>query len=265
MPQRMIQGQSDDITELKQRGLGFAFRVGLNVIRKWPQYRYHYFDLHAGSGFNNEANCIGSPLTFISEAKRINCLNYFAAFCDHNEMQIKQLMRHPELDHQRCFAFHGDNSGLLLMAPEIISRLSKESLRYAIGAVLSDPNGAEVPIDGIVDFAKVCPRIDVIFHWNSTITKRLRNGIKPQQITLDEVVRIVPKDHWLIREPAGIHQFTMAIGSNYPFNDYKAMGFYHLDSPRGRDILQRCSLSQREIEKLKAASQGSLFNDLPNV
>lgn len=253
------QGQSGDATEIKQRGLSFAFRVGLQVIRKWPNYRYHYIDLHAGSGFNSEARCIGSPLAFQSETRRANCSNYFAWLCDRDEGQIKQLLARPEIDHTRSEIFHGDNSELLYMIPDMVRHFSRENLQYVLGAVLSDPNGADVPIDAILDFAKICPRVDLIFHWNSTITKRLRNGIKPQQLVLDDVIGMLPKKFWLIREPAGIHQFTMVIGSNFRFNDWHAMGFYHLESAKGQDILQRCSLSIAEINKLRMSSQQALF------
>jgi hypothetical protein len=252
MPVKRLHGQSADATEIKQRGLSFAFRIGLNVIRKFPQYRYFHFDLNAGSGFNEEAGCIGSPLAFLSAVRRIDCSNYFAGFCDNNKEQIKLLLKRDELDHDRCRIFHGDNAEFLMMVPEMIHRCG-ERLNYAVGSVLSDPNGADVPIDAIVAFARQCPRIDIIFHWNSTITKRLRNGIKPTQITLDEVTRIVPKRHWLIREPAGIHQFTILIGRNFVFGDWPSRGFYHLDSARGQDALQRCSLTAREI-KVMAAS-----------
>jgi hypothetical protein len=240
---RRIQGQGD-ATEIKQRGLSFAFLIGLTVMQIFPQYRYFHFDLNAGSGFNDEAGCIGSPLTFLREAGLAE-IDFFAGFCDRDHGQVKSLLARPELHNERCSIFHGDNTELLSMVPYIV-RGHKEKLEYAIGSVLSDPNGADVPIDAIAELAKICPKIDVIFHWNSVITKRLRYGIKPTQVLLQDVPRLVRKQHWLIREPLGIHQFTVLIGRNFRPNDWRSMGYHHLDSERGQEIIERCSLARHD-------------------
>jgi hypothetical protein len=260
MPIKKLQGQSGDATEIKQRGLSFAFRVGLAVLKKsFNKYPYFHFDLHAGSGYNDDAACIGSPLAFLSEVRFAACDNYFAGFCDKDEKQVRALLQRPELDHSRCRIFHGDNAEFLQMIPRVITH-HNERLHYATGSVLSDPNGAAVPIEELAWLAETCPRIDVILHWNSTIVKRLRNGIKPDQISLTDAIKQIRKSHWLIREPVGIHQFTMLIGRNHRFNDWRAMGFNHLDSPVGQNIFERCSLSKREIDKLQMQAQGGLFH-----
>lgn len=251
MPSRRLQGQSGDATEIKQRGLSLAFRIGLAVVekmaRKVPNARYFHFDLHAGGGYNHEADCIGSPLTFLKETEVAGTARYFAAFCDHDADQVRSLLNRPEVaDDARTFVLHGDNSQLLAMVPSII-RECHDRPEWAIGSILSDPNGADVPLEAIVETLKECKRLDIIFHWNSTITKRLHNGIKPTQVLLRDVVDIVPKDYWLIREPAGIHQFTLLIGRNWRFDDSRGMGFYHLESEQGQAILDRCSLSAAQL------------------
>lgn len=252
MPSRGGQGQSGDATEIKQRGLSLAFRIGLAVVekmaRKISSARYFHFDLHAGGGYNDAAGCIGSPLTFLKETEVASTERYFAAFCDHDADQVRSLLNRPEVaDDDRAFVLHGDNSQLLAMVPSII-REFRDRPEWAIGSILSDPNGADVPLDAIIETVNICPRLDIIFHWNSTITKRLRNGIKPEQVVLRDVIGMVPKRHWLIREPAGIHQFTLLIGRNWRFDDSRGMGFYHLDSPRGQTILDRCSVSNQQLK-----------------
>jgi hypothetical protein len=239
---KRIQGQGD-ATEIKQRGLSFAFRIGLTVMQKFPQYRYFHFDLNAGSGFNDEAGCIGSPLTFLREVGLAE-VNFCAGFCDRDKGQVESLLARRETQNERCFIFHGDNAEFLSMVPYIIH--GREKLEHAIGSVLSDPNGADVPIYAIAQLAKTCPKIDVIFHWNSVITKRLRYGIKPTQILLQDVPRLIQKKHWLIREPMGIHQFTILIGRNLQSGDWRSMGYHHLASERGQEILERCSLAERD-------------------
>lgn len=255
---KKVQGQSGDATEIKQRGLSFAFRVGMVVAKKYPADGYFHFDLHAGSGYNDEAGCIGSPLAFLSEARRAGCTHYFAGFCDRDRAQIETLLRRPELDHDRCRLFHGNNAELLRMVPDIIRLYGKKRL-YALGSVLSDPNGADVPIDELAWLARECPRIDIILHWNSTIVKRLRGGIKPSQMSLIDATEYIKKSSWLIREPAGIHQFTMLIGRNYRFGDWKSFGFYHLDSREGQEVLQRCSLPKHELLRMQATAQGTFL------
>jgi len=250
---KKVQGQSGDATEIKQRGLSFAFRVGMAVAKKYPGDGYFHFNLHAGSGYNTEADCIGSPLAFLSEARRVGCTSYFAGFCDRDRAQIETLLKRPELDHDRCRLFHGDNAELLQMVPDIIRLYGKK--RYALGSVLSDPNGAAVPIDELAWLARECPRIDIILHWNSTIVKRLRGGIKPGQMSLTDTIKHINKLYWLIREPAGIHQFTMLIGQNFRSNDWPSFGFYHLDTPKGQEILQRCSLPKHEIRRMQTLAQ----------
>lgn len=247
------QGQSGDATEIKQRGLSLAFRIGLVVVnkiaRQVPHARYFHFDLNAGGGYNHEAGCIGSPLTFHNEARLANCTRYFAGFCDRDKHQVESLLRLPTIrDDPQSFVLHGDNDQLLAMVPDIVSHYG-ERRQHAIGSILSDPNGADVPIDAIIELAHICPKLDVIFHWNSTITKRLRYGVSPQQLVLQDVVRLVRKEHWLIREPVGIHQFTLLIGRNWRFGDWSKNGFFDLDTPRGQAVLDRCSLSRRDIDR----------------
>lgn len=254
---KKVQGQSGDATEIKQRGLSFAFRIGMVVAKNHPADGYFHFDLHAGSGYNEEADCIGSPLAFLSEARRAGCATYFAGFCDRDSAQIKTLLNRPEIDHDRCRLFHGDNAELLQMVPDIIRLYGKR--KTAFGSVLSDPNGAEVPIDGLAWLARECPRIDIILHWNSTVVKRLRGGIKPDQMSLADAICHIKKSSWLIREPVGKHQFTMLIGRNFRFDDWKSFGFYHLDSPKGQDILQRCSSAKHEILRAQTAAQGTFL------
>jgi hypothetical protein len=257
MPAKIVQGQSGDATEIKQRGLSFAFRIGLTVAKKYPDWGYFHFDLHAGSGYNDEADCIGSPLAFLSEVRRVGSTSYFAGFCDRDRAQISSLLNRPEIDHNRCRLFHGDNAELLRMVPEIIRLHGKN--RGTIGSVLSDPNGAEVPIDELAWLAVECPRLDIILHWNSTIVKRLRGGIKPDQMSLADAVKHIKKSHWLIREPAGIHQFTMLIGRNFRSGDWQSVGFHHLDSPKGQAILERCNLPRHEILRRQAEAQGAFL------
>lgn len=256
MPIKCSQGQSALTTEAKQRGLGYAFKVNATVFRTFSQWaRYFHFDLNAGSGFNEEVGCIGSPVTFVETMRSAGIPRYHASFCDIERANVEALMRRPELT-DMCFVHHGDNRELALMIPGII-RHYNENPKFAIGSILSDPNGAQVPVDELSYVSRECPRLDLVIHWNSTINKRLRNGIKPEERSLNEVIDALEKSHWLIREPCGIHQFTLLVGRNSRFGDYKAIGFHHLESEKGKDILMRCNLTSAQYAA--KAGQGELF------
>jgi hypothetical protein len=243
---KLVQGQSDRITELKQRGLGWAYRIGFAVVAK-QNWQYFNFDLNAGSGFNDKFGCVGSPITFLNEAKSVSCSSYFSAFVDRDRQQVAALLNRPEVKtNPRCEVFHGDNCEFPSMVPDLICHYGDRP-KFAVGSVLSDPNGVEVPLEAIGQLAKICPKLDCIFHWNSTATKRGYKHIP--QTRLDAVPRIIKKSHWLIRQPFGIHQFTILIGRNYRFGDWKAQGFHHLDSAMGEALMDECSYSETERNK----------------
>lgn len=256
MPAIGGQGQSAVATELKQRGLGYAFKVNATVFQKYKTWaRYFHFDLNAGSGFNDEAGCIGSPLTFLAVMRQCGIHKYHAGFCELNDDRAKALLRRSELD-DMCYVHHGDNRELVYAIPEIISHYG-ESPQYAIGSVLCDPNGTNIPIDELAWLSGECTKMDLIIHWNSTSSKRQRNGIKPDERSLEQVIAELGKRHWLIREPSAMHQFTLLVGRNMRAGDYKSLGFHHLDSAKGMDLLNKCDLTRDQYKQL--AGQGDLL------
>jgi len=249
MPSTMRQGQSDLVTEKKQRGLSYALALSAAVIKKNASWAkpYLHFDLNAGNGYNESAGCVGSPITYMQMFHELP--NFRATFIDRDPEQIAQLGAHPIMQDPRCTLHLGDNAAFL-------SALQFNG-RWQFGTILSDPNGADVPIDQLSYAARRYPQIDQIFHWNSNITKRLRYGIKPSQIVLADVPGLITKKAWLIREPVGPHQFAMLIGRNYRGNDWPKGGFFHLDSDKGQEIMDRCSRSRKE----RAVENVDLFGE----
>jgi hypothetical protein len=243
------QGQSELATEKKQRGLSYAFALSAAVIKKNKDWAkpYLHFDLNAGNGHNEKAGCVGSPITFMQMFHELP--NFRATFIDCDETQITQLGAHAIMQDPRCTLHLGDNA-------EFLNALQING-RWQFGTILSDPNGSDVPIDALIYASRRYPQIDQIYHWNSNITKRLKYGIKPSQIVLADVPRLISKTAWLIREPIGPHQFAMLIGRNYRGNDWPKGGFYHLNSPQGEEIMDRCSRSNKE-----RATQPELFGDI---
>lgn len=239
------QGQSD-ATEFKERGLEAAFSINLSIFnRKFgSRFPYFHFDLNSGSGINEKVGCIGSPLAFVRAAESVGCTRYFAGFCDIEQEFIGQLMAREEVQrNNRCFCFHGDNASLIDAIPDIIAAQDRPS--RAIGMVLSDPNGFEVPLDKLAWLSTQCPGLDIVVHWNSRV-RRLYRGKEWPFIDIDEAVKVLNKRHWLIREPRGAHQWTVLIGRNIQVGDHKQLGFWRLESPKGADIIDRCRANPGE-------------------
>lgn len=250
------QGQSDLVTESKQRGLSYAFSLNYMVARKHADWMppYIHIDLHAGSGFNEKAGCVGSPVTFAQVFSKL--ADYRAYFIDRDKSQTELLRARPEMQDPRNSVYCSDNAKALQRLLDVTARWSEKHCKWQLGSIFSDPNGASVPLAEIIEVAERLPRMDVMFHWNSIITKRLRGssdkpGIKPEQITLEMLPRLVHKQNWLIRAPLGPHQFAMLIGRNFRGEEWKAGGFYHLDSPEGQEIMRVCSHSARDRDNGK--------------
>jgi three-Cys-motif partner protein len=258
MPVFVGQGQSA-ATEAKERGLGAAFATNLRIFNsRFGNDRraiYMHFDLNCGSGTNEEVGCDGSPIAFLHAARRADVQRYMASFIDRDTKAVKDLLACKEVsEDDRCFVHHGDNGEYIDVIPDIISN-RRERPEFAIGSVLCDPNGTDIPVARLAQLSVACPRLDIFLNWNSAAYKRQR-GAKG---TLRDAVDAIGKKHWLIRAPLGIHQFTVLIGRNVAVNDHKSEGFYHLQSERGQEIFDRCNLTRGEFQENAIRGQGKLF------
>lgn len=239
----ITQGQSD-ATEFKERGLEAAFSINLKIFkakvasRFGNRFPYWHFDLNCGCGINEKIGCIGSPLAFIRAVESIGLQSYFAGFCDIDENQLRTLMARDSVrGNAQCFSFHGKNAALVEAIPDIIAKIERP--QRAVGMVLSDPNGFEVPLDELAALSHRCPGIDIAIHWNTRI-RRLFRGHGWEFVDIDEAIAMLNKQHWLIREPLGAHQWTVLIGRNIKIGDHKTLGYFHLDSEKGQSIMRRC-------------------------
>lgn len=241
----LFQGQSA-ATELKERGLQSAFTINLRVFSKFKyRYTYWHFDLNSGSGINDDFGCIGSPLAFISAAHKTETPRYFAGFCDLNAAALGQLSsREGVVENDQCFLFHGDNSSLITAIPDIIA--TRENPKFAIGTVLSDPNGSQVPLDHLERLALACPKIDFVVNWNSRVFKLFQGKKWADRPTLNSAIQQMNKKHWLIRQPLGAHKWTLLVGRNYRIGGHPSLGFYNLDTPKGTEVFNRCNFLDRD-------------------
>jgi len=255
------QGQS---TEFKERGLQAAFTINLRIFQARfganRRYRYFHFDLNCGSGINETVGCIGSPLAFLAAAQETGCERFFAGFCDRDDRRLATLLNRPELQRPDCYGFNGDNTELPYMIPELI-RAHGEHPDKAMGMLLADPNGADIPLDSLEWLSKACPKLDFVVNWNSARAKG--NRVNPvygskDYPSLESAKRRLNKDYWLIREPLSIHQFTLLVGRNFKVGDHRSLGFHHLSSPKGQAIFQRCNFTHSELREQQQARYGVL-------
>jgi hypothetical protein len=232
------------------------------VARYGNRYPFFHFDIFAGSGWNSEAECIGSPVAFVREASAQGIVNFRAHFCDINQSACGALLNHREIGwDERCFIHHGDNSGLVLAIPDLI-RAAGDDPAEAIGTVVVDPNGCDVPIEDLAMLNRLAPKLDVILNVGATSFKRVRkykeNHGHDDAIDLRFLMDRIGKAHWQIREPQGRNQWTLLVGRNgVRAGSHRALGFHDVESDYGQHLFNVCNLTPEELPR--AAGQTDMF------
>ena len=242
----IVQGQGI-ATENKERGFLSVLKVNLSIFKAKGfdgQFTYWHFDLNCGSGHNDKADCIGSPLAFIHAAQLAGVNRYYAGLCDVDETKLDELMKRDGVKgNYRCFPFHGANTSLIEAIPGIIGR--NENCKHAMGTILVDPTDTEFPFDELAWLSAQCPKLDFIVNWNSRVFKLMQCHIwGKNKHTLRSAMATLNKEYWLIRRP--INHWTLLIGRNAKIGDHKHLGFYHLDSVEGQQIFNRCNYLNAE-------------------
>jgi three-Cys-motif partner protein len=252
---KVVQGQSRD-TEWKERGILSAIAINFQIATaKLPWAPYFHFDLHAGCGWNHEFGVMGSPLAFWNVAETSGHARPIGHFVELDAGRAAELRARPEIKGRRdCFVHHEDNADFCSLIPDII-RAAGDKPQYAIGSILIDPNGPiAVPYDAIAEVLRQCPRLDVIYNFPGTGTKRLPDGHR-QKITINDIPALFSKEHWLIRKQVGPWQWSLMIGRNLKTRDYPSLGFYHWESDRGQGVVLTLATTERE----RAKAQMRLF------
>lgn len=242
----MIQGQSRD-TEEKERGIRSSIAINFQIATaKLPWAPYFHFDLHAGCGWNHDFNVPGSPLAFWQVADGSGHARPIGHFVELDAGRAAELRARPELqDRFNCYVHHEDNAEFCARIPDLI-RGHGDKPEYAIGSILIDPNGpVAVPYDAIAEVLRQCPRLDVIYNFPGTGTKRLPDGHR-QKITIGDIPALFHKQHWLIRKQIGPWQWSLLIGRNLKTRDYPSLGFYHWESVRGQGVVNTLATVARK-------------------
>jgi hypothetical protein len=244
-----FQGQSD-YTRWKIRGL-VAAAVGISArihaAKFGRKYPFWLFDLYAGSGYNEEADCLGSPIAMYEEAQRLGVAPILHAV-EVDAQRIAALSARPQIRERLArdvWLHHGSNSGFWALALELVR--AKERPQYAHGLALFDPNNSDIDQALLAGFSRALPCVDIVINYSGSSVKRA-SAVGAQRESLNALLDAAEKKHWLIRRPMGPQQWSLIVGRNVQTGDYRAMGFEHLDSAAGRDIVQTLVLTRKQID-----------------
>jgi len=250
-----------DYTVYKQRHLGAVLNAHLRIcsaiLRRatWAHEEYHYFDLHAGPGryTHNGLNLAGSPLIFLDNLKTMG-VRCHAVFFEIDDSLRTELVRNirPYLDLPGLsVSINGDHEQFL---PCYFGPPQKRPKRI-FGLVYADPTGKAPPF-GLLSRMfrqKRFSTLDLLLYFSATNLKRQLKAPGCQfNSRLKEVLMVIDKRHWIVREPYGRHQWTFLIGTNWTdFPVFERLGFHRWDSDEGQRILDILNYTNEELDEGK--------------
>jgi len=254
------QGQST-FTIDKQYGLDRVLAQWFSIAEKvtskhhqWAGRDIHYIDMNAGTGYNYEVDCEGSPLIALRLA-----LDKFentgkdtrvkAWFLERNKLNFQELCeRVYEREIFKVFGakridptcLNGDSSKLLF------DTIEPTLPQKQFGLIYFDPNGIKMnsteSVFGVADQLSSMEKFkytDILIRFAGTNYKRVRTVHSKYPPLIDQLSKI-NKKQWICRQ---IHinekgqrdpnQWTFLFGTNW--SDYRAWeseGFYKIEDPR---------------------------------
>ena len=205
---------------------------------RWANPAYHYFDLNAGPGID-AAGRMGSPMVFMDLIEQYQ-MNYRAILFEKDKKSATDLITSVG---DRAEVVIGDH---LETFPSYFNRVKKNTY----GLVYSDPSGNIPPFDLLGDWSSYpsFARTDALIYISSANVKRaLKSPTAHLCARLDELVALINKRFWIVREPQAKHQWTFLIGTNWiDFPAFERIGFFKTTSGRGQEIMRRLSYTNEE-------------------
>ena len=231
------------------------------VIKKHASYyepEYRYIDLTAGKGSTPDGSA-GSPIVFLDRASDPKFDIPFRADLIEREINNidelkKAISAHPMgVSQQGKVNFHLGNY------ESVALQLFKSKKDFELGLVYVDPSGDLPDFNTLAHITNMRPRMEVLLYLSATNIKR---QFQQTQKFLADFISETSKEHWLIRKPlkGDTHQWTFLLGSNIGFfKPHKKLTTYFclLDSPEGKEILEKMNLSQdKRIEQKQPRLDG---------
>jgi len=272
----MKQGQSRH-TATKIAVLEASFKQNVSVVATAIKAsHYFHFDLNAGCGWNEKANCYGSPIAFRSAACAANFSSALCFCCEVNEQSAKLLANKTKHDGS-TFVVCGRNQRFAEMIPHIIRRFGVSPSR-AFGSILIDPNDQKrsaIPYEELRLVTAECPKLDVFFHFPQLAMKRINGAVAKGTLRqchaedcfhIDKMPEVIGRDYLWIKQTPEMGNFALVVGRNTDnINADKSTGLVKWDSDDGIFYRERCVLPvavalKRHAERLaKKSGQRLLF------
>jgi hypothetical protein len=207
--------KEEDFRYIVHTVAGKVFGINRNVP-------FIYFDLYAGSGYNSEVNCMGSPVVSIAELERYN-LNYTAYLIDIEEKNTLSL-ENIFLNNPRVKIYNQDSR-------EFIKDFNDWQHVSPFGIVIVDPT--KLPdFNSLIDFVKrdEMTRIDLCIRLNTTNYKRPVGacGWPNLKSILDRLNKI---HVWIKRPSNDAFRWTTIFGTNTKIELARRRGYFKIDSP----------------------------------
>jgi hypothetical protein len=252
----MSQGQGD-WTPYKERSFADLFLMTLRISKAESllPFTYWHVDLNAGCGWNETANCAGSPLVFVRTALLAG-RPVRALFLERNADLAARLRQRLEEERLPCWVrwdvYARDNEtfpGLVRWA------MAEEENRpgLAFGTVLCDPNGIKdgFPVVALAEFMAGHRRMDLILNLNFRVLRCVRGCkasgsevIRKGFVDWPELQDVLPhfaKDHWFVGNPVPVcgDCFGLLRGSNFDVGRRPFGRMHHVGTEQGRRILRK--------------------------
>jgi hypothetical protein len=223
--------------------MAMHMQICKSILAKYGGPTYLYADLYAGPGHLEfgDRRFLGSPLIVDETARRLNLA--YEALLFEKDAETAARLAHAVAGSPSAIVHSGrceDGFGRWL------DGLGRQSRRY--GLVYSDPIRDEIPHQLLSRAATLLPKVDLLSYVSATQYKR-RRGVDPSRPLLADHVAAIPKKVVLIREPVGAWQWTFILWSNWVnLPEWKRRGFHRLDTEHGARIMDRLTLTSRELQ-----------------
>ena len=218
---------------------------------KYKETPFYYIDLNAGSGQPIPGrDLIGSPLLaakilndrYGDASYRMVCVEQNGANLEELDQTLQTYQDSGDANRNRIQMIHGDNR-------QEITGIIRSMVRDGRGVVFHDPNGVPDHLELLPQFRTLPRQVDVLLYVQATSVKRVRNAFDDGRPDLQQLMDIVGKKQWLIREPIGKHQWTFMLGTNWKkFPEWKKEGFYRIDTEEGQRVFRRLNWTAGERE-----------------
>lgn len=270
-------------TPLKQKHLAELMHAMFPAIRSimkrqdWALKDWAtYIDMTAGPGYYPEFNLRGSPLIAIDTAYETGlALNSwlfeqdaqtYEHLLENLEARTGLFLERSDDSIRRAFLCDGrqkdpSEMGITVMnqsyeigLPHVLAVERQQQgkgynkKRYRFGMLYLDENGKVPPIGYLQAIAGVLPRIDLVIQLaTTTIKRRLHSAVDPWPYSLAEVIDMIGKDYWIVREPFGKHNWSFLVGTNWDsFPELRSQGFRRTNTPDGQELLRYLDQTRRE-------------------